>query len=258
MSGIQNTADLQRVASHAHVGVTPHDTTPSSTAPHSTVRDGGDTPQGRTSPSTSRPPQRSLQAQQTARSEPSMAITEARRSLSIRSVHAARDADVAQAAEAFGALVEAGQARRLTDKDVVQAVLFQALAVGGGAAFAFGLGRSLGADVAEMIVRGAFGSPQLAGVGPDTANYDVSDRHTAMMLTNAVARWVGATVGGGVGAAVGNVAAPRMAALAGRQLLPVPADVLVPDHVAGLLAPDGQPYGEPGVAHLRAQVAAAH
>lgn len=251
MPAIQNTPDLHRTASNASL-TTPQvsEQTPPA-RPQSTTRDVAGSPQGRTSSSSSRPPQRALHTAGTPE------ITAASTALSIRSVHSARDAEMALARENFDALLQAGQARKLTDKDVVLAVTFQALSVGGGAAFAFGLGRSLGADVAEMIVRAAFGSPQLAGVGPDTTHFGESDRQTAMMLTNAVARWVGATVGGGIGAAVGNVAAPRMATVTGKQLLPVPANELVPDHVAQLLKPDGTPYGADGVAQLRAEVAAA-
>ncbi|CAN7298487.1 hypothetical protein [Rhizobacter sp. LjRoot28] len=252
MSGIQNTTDLHRTSSQASISTPqPTDTTPTP-KPHSKTRDvAAGSPHGRTSPSSSRPPQRALPTAATPE------IAPASTALSIRSVHSAREAAAEQAAAHFDTLLQAGQARKLTDKDVINAVLFQALSVGGGAAFAFGLGRSLGADVAEMIVRAAFGSPQLAGVGPDTTQFGESDRQTAMMLTNAVARWVGATVGGGIGAAVGNVAAPRMATMTGKQLLPVPANELVPDHVAQLLKPDGTPYGTEGVAQLRAEVAAA-
>jgi len=160
-------------------------------------------------------------------------------------------------AQNFNAIVQEGQSRTLTSPDVVKAIVFQAATVGGGAAFAFGLGRSLGASVAEMIVRAGYKSAQQVGVGQDTANYKESDHHTTQMLVTTVARAVGAAVGGGVGATVGNVLAPRVAALAGKQFKPIPADVLVPDHVAELLT-GGRPYGAEGVRQLREQVAAAH
>ena len=163
----------------------------------------------------------------------------------------------------FANIVAAGQNRRLTDSDVLKAVVFQAANVGGGAAFAFGLGRSLGADVAEMIVRAGFGSKQLAGVGPDAVHYhetaDQSAReHTAQVLATTVARAVGAVVGGGIGASVGNVVAPRMAGLAGKQFLPIPANVLVPDNVSHLQDAQGNLYGDAGRQRLRDEVTAAH
>jgi len=163
----------------------------------------------------------------------------------------------------FNAIVQDGQNRRLTDPDVVKAMAFQAVNVGGGAAFAFGAGRAIGAGVAEMIVKAGFQSPQLAGVGPDTAHYHETgqqtwQQHTGQVVATAVARAIGATVGGGIGATVGNVVAPRLAAMLGKQFKPMPADVLVPDRVAKLRKPDGQLYGEAGVKDLREQVTAAH
>jgi len=159
----------------------------------------------------------------------------------------------------FDAIVQDGQTRKLTDLDVVRAVGFQAAVVGGGAAAAFGLGRSFGADAAELAVKAAYrlNMKDQLGVGSDKGATDHSLQHAGQTSVIPVARAVGATVGGGVGAVVGNVLAPRVAALAGRQFKPIPAEELVPDHVAELLT-GGRPYGAEGVARLRAQVTEAH
>lgn len=176
--------------------------------------------------------------------------------LSIHSVQSPAALARANAVNRFEQHVALGEHMNLKNPDVRKAALFQGLNVGVGAAFAFGAGRALGADIAEAIVHAAFHSPQIVGVGEDKAGYDQGNLHTAQMMTTVVARWLGATLGGGIGAAAGNVVAPRMArAAAGRQLLPIPANELVPDHVAELIGADGHPIGEARVAALRASIA---
>jgi hypothetical protein len=184
-------------------------------------------------------------------------VAAAGQALSIRSTQAAAQPDQSPAVRRFGEIVASNDTMNAANPEVKKAAVFQGVNVGAGAGFAFGLGRSLGASAADMITRAAFEAPQLAGVGADGANFQKqTDRETALMMTTAISRWVGAAIGGGIGAAVGNVVAPRLASTAGRQLLPVAPNDLVPDHVANLLKPDGQPYGQEGVAALRAGIAA--
>lgn len=178
------------------------------------------------------------------------------------------EAATSAAVQRFSAIVDSETDMRASHPEVRKAVLAHAIGVGAGAALAFGMGRSIGSAVADVLVRAALQSPQLLGVGEDKAYAkEQSDTQTHTMLALNVARWVGAAIGGGIGSSVGTVLAPRAAAWLGWRLAPIDPKALVPDHVADLMRPITaastsdiaarlEPYGERGVAELRAEVAA--
>ena len=98
------------------------------------------------------------------------------------------------------------------NKDAAAGIAFQAVNLGFGAANAFGLGRNLGAALADVFVRAGFHAHQVLTSEPDTVSFEEQTaRQTRMMYTTLVAQAVGAELGGAVGMAVGNVAAPRVA-----------------------------------------------
>jgi hypothetical protein len=142
--------------------------------------------------------------------------------------------------------------------EVMKAILAVAVSIGTAAALGFGLGRGIGGAVAELGVRRFFDSWQPLGIGEDR-NYIDRDTNDGLLqiATVATGRWIGASLCGGIGAAVGSVVAPRVAALSGRQLAAIPPAQLVPDHVADLLDETGSPYGADGVYRLRLAIKAA-
>lgn len=142
--------------------------------------------------------------------------------------------------------------------EVRRAILALALSIGVAAAFGFGLGRGIGGAIAELCVRGAFDSRPPLDFGEDRNYVDLNtDRALLQIAAIATARWLGATILGGVGATLGSVVAPRAAAWTGRQLTAIAPEHLVPDHVAGLRDETGALYGADGVRRLRRQLQAA-
>ncbi|WP_157522365.1 hypothetical protein [Mitsuaria sp. 7] len=148
--------------------------------------------------------------------------------------------------------------------EVLKAIVALAVSIGGAAAFGFGLGRGMGGALAELGVRHLFGTEQPLGIGEDRNYFDQdTDHNLAQIAAIATGRWLGATICGGLCATLASVVAPRIAALTGRQLAPIPPEELVPDRVAELRDATGTPYGRDGVDRLRqeircAQVATGH
>lgn len=168
-----------------------------------------------------------------------------------------RDAVRRQAVARFDAIRIAGMSMTPADTEVLKAIVALAASIGGAAALGFGLGRSIGGAIAELGVRSAFDAPQTLGIGSDRNYVDQDTDHNLLQIAViATSRWVGASICGAIGATLGSVVSPRVAALSGRQLVPVPPAQLVPDHVADLLDGSGTPYGLEGVRRLRQEIQA--
>lgn len=158
----------------------------------------------------------------------------------------------------FDAIRRGGMTMSVGQPDARAAVLALAMSIGVAAAFGFGLGRGIGGAIAELGVRSVFDTRQPLDFGTDRNYVDLNtDRNLLQIAAIATARWLGATILGGIGATLGSVVAPRAAALTRRQLTAIAPEHLVPDHVAGLLDGNGVPYGLEGVRRLRQQILAA-
>jgi hypothetical protein len=139
--------------------------------------------------------------------------------------------------------------------EVLKAIVALAVSIGGAAAFGFGLGRGMGGALAELGVRHLFGTEQPLGIGEDRNYFDQdTDHNLAQIAAIATGRWLGATICGGLCATLASVVAPRIAALTGRQLVPIPPEELIPDRVAELRDATGTPYGMAGVDRLRREI----
>lgn len=167
------------------------------------------------------------------------------------------DAVRRQAVTRFDAIRIAGLSMTPADTEVLKAIVALAAFIGGAAALGFGLGRGIGGAIAELGVRSAFDAPQTPGIGNDRNFVDQDTDHSLLQIAViATARWVGASICGAIGATLGSVVSPRVAALTGRQLVAIPPAHLVPDHVADLLDRTGTPYGLEGVRRLRQEIQA--
>ncbi|WP_431051537.1 hypothetical protein [Roseateles sp. L2-2] len=169
-----------------------------------------------------------------------------------------RDAARRQAVGRFDAIRLAGLSMTPADTEVLRAIVALAVSIGCAAACGFGLGRGIGGAIAELGVRSAFDAPQTLGLGSDRNFVDQNTDHGLLQLAViATVRWVGASICGAIGATLGSVVSPHLAARTGRQLSALPTAQLVPDHVADLLDGTGTPYGPEGVRRLRQEIQAA-
>jgi hypothetical protein len=171
---------------------------------------------------------------------------------------AAAPATRQRANQRFQSLVQGKESLRLSRRASWLPIVHQSLSLGGGAGFAFGLGRSMGAAVVDLVGQAieTDKEPQWLGVGRDTLDFHEMSKHElAMTYGLPLVRWGFTAIGGGMGAAAGHVLAGRLANwAAGVSLQSINAHELVPDHVAHLKDPQGQLYGEAGVAALRREI----